>query len=89
MSAHRDGGRGDRIVPSIGPRLRHIVLGMPFPRFVFLFRHAGLGFFQKPDDLVFRKALFHARLLLRKRTLLGSDWLGLLGAGHTLRAPCG
>ncbi|WP_217283479.1 hypothetical protein, partial [Paraburkholderia sp. NMBU_R16] len=42
----------------------------------------GLGFLQKPDDLLFRKTLLHVRLLLRKRTLLGSDWPGLLGAGH-------
>ncbi|WP_173262976.1 ParB N-terminal domain-containing protein, partial [Paraburkholderia sp. NMBU_R16] len=41
-----------------------------------------LGFLQKPDDLLFRKTLLHVRLLLRKRTLLGSDWPGLLGAGH-------
>ncbi|KOT20483.1 hypothetical protein DM52_1567 [Burkholderia mallei] len=40
----------------------------------FLDRHTGLGFLQKPDDLLFRKALLHVRLLLRKRTLLDSGW---------------
>jgi hypothetical protein len=34
--------------------------------------HAGLGFLQERDDLCFPKALLHVRLLLRKRTLLGS-----------------
>ncbi|MBU9418881.1 hypothetical protein KTE23_20105, partial [Burkholderia multivorans] len=43
----------------------------------------GLGFLQKPDDLLFRKALLHVRLLLRKRTLLDSGWPCLQGAGHT------
>ncbi|MCA7961199.1 hypothetical protein LGM14_27295, partial [Burkholderia multivorans] len=42
----------------------------------------GLGFLQKPDDLLFRKALLHVRLLLRKRTLLDSGWPCLQGAGH-------
>nr|WP_273774050.1 hypothetical protein [Burkholderia mallei] len=36
--------------------------------------HRSLGFLQKPDDLLFRKALLHVRLLLRKRTLLDSGW---------------
>ncbi|ONO00657.1 hypothetical protein A8E47_38700 [Burkholderia cenocepacia] len=31
--------------------------------------------------MLFRKALLHVRLL-RKRTLLGSGWPCLLGAGH-------
>ncbi|MDN7954090.1 hypothetical protein QZM74_30760, partial [Burkholderia multivorans] len=44
----------------------------------------GLGFLQKPDDLLFRKALLHVRLLLRKRTLLDSGWPCLQGAGHYL-----
>ncbi|WP_244255718.1 hypothetical protein, partial [Burkholderia vietnamiensis] len=39
-------------------------------------------FLQKPDDLLFRKALLHVRLLLRKRTLLDSGWPCLQGAGH-------
>ncbi|MBU9598345.1 hypothetical protein, partial [Burkholderia multivorans] len=43
----------------------------------------GLGFLQKPDDLLFRKALLHVRLLLRKRTLLDSGWPCLQGAGHS------
>ncbi|MBR8206860.1 hypothetical protein, partial [Burkholderia vietnamiensis] len=47
----------------------------------------GLGFLQKPDDLLFRKALLHVRLLLRKRTLLDSGWPCLQGAGHRLAAP--
>ncbi|MDN7598013.1 hypothetical protein QZM01_28615, partial [Burkholderia multivorans] len=42
----------------------------------------GLGFLQKPDDLLFRKALLHVRLLLRKRTLLDSGWPCLQGAGQ-------
>ncbi|MCA7919043.1 hypothetical protein, partial [Burkholderia contaminans] len=42
----------------------------------------GLGFLQKPDDLLFRKALLHVRLLLRERTLLDSGWPCLQGAGH-------
>ncbi|WP_208449662.1 hypothetical protein, partial [Burkholderia vietnamiensis] len=33
-------------------------------------------------DLLFRKALLHVRLLLRKRTLLDSGWPCLQGAGH-------
>ncbi|WP_171985294.1 hypothetical protein, partial [Burkholderia cenocepacia] len=37
-------------------------------------------------DLLFRKALLHVRLL-RKRTLLGSGWPCLLGAGHCTTAP--
>ncbi|WP_244135343.1 ATP-binding protein, partial [Burkholderia sp. BCC1638] len=41
-----------------------------------------LGFLQKPDDLLFRKALLHVRLLLRKRTLLDSGWPCLQGAGQ-------
>ncbi|MDN7451321.1 hypothetical protein QZM03_28695, partial [Burkholderia multivorans] len=45
----------------------------------------GLGFLQKPDDLLFRKALLHVRLLLRKRTLLDSGWPCLQGAGHANR----
>ncbi|WP_208450889.1 hypothetical protein, partial [Burkholderia anthina] len=45
-------------------------------------RHAGFSFLQKPYDLLFRKALLHVRLLLRKRTLLDSGWPGLQGAGH-------
>ncbi|MBR8394960.1 hypothetical protein, partial [Burkholderia cenocepacia] len=45
----------------------------------------GLGFLQKPDDLLFRKALLHVRLLLRKRTLLDSGWPCLQGAGHIVR----
>ncbi|WP_208446994.1 hypothetical protein, partial [Burkholderia anthina] len=40
------------------------------------------SFLQKPYDLLFRKALLHVRLLLRKRTLLDSGWPGLQGAGH-------
>ncbi|MBR8204358.1 hypothetical protein, partial [Burkholderia vietnamiensis] len=44
----------------------------------------GLGFLQKPDDLLFRKALLHVRLLLRKRTLLDSGWPCLQGAGHAM-----
>ncbi|MBU9652885.1 hypothetical protein KTF21_29950, partial [Burkholderia multivorans] len=52
----------------------------------------GLGFLQKPDDLLFRKALLHVRLLLRKRTLLDSGWPCLQGAGQLnaeqLRARC-
>ncbi|EPZ91305.1 PF11867 domain protein [Burkholderia cenocepacia K56-2Valvano] len=48
----------------------------------FLDRHTGLGFLQKPDDLLFRKALLHVRLLLRKRTLLDSGWPCLQGAGQ-------
>ncbi|MBR7914170.1 hypothetical protein, partial [Burkholderia vietnamiensis] len=47
----------------------------------------GLGFLQKPDDLLFRKALLHVRLLLRKRTLLDSGWPCLQGAGHQ-RTAC-
>ncbi|MBU9123552.1 hypothetical protein KTD15_32890, partial [Burkholderia multivorans] len=46
----------------------------------------GLGFLQKPDDLLFRKALLHVRLLLRKRTLLDSGWPCLQGAGHNAHA---
>ncbi|WP_208456636.1 hypothetical protein, partial [Burkholderia sp. BCC1638] len=46
----------------------------------------GLGFLQKPDDLLFRKALLHVRLLLRKRTLLDSGWPCLQGAGQTTDA---
>ncbi|MCA8251597.1 hypothetical protein LGN12_31130, partial [Burkholderia multivorans] len=46
----------------------------------------GLGFLQKPDDLLFRKALLHVRLLLRKRTLLDSGWPCLQGAGHACTA---
>ncbi|MBU9414352.1 hypothetical protein, partial [Burkholderia multivorans] len=46
----------------------------------------GLGFLQKPDDLLFRKALLHVRLLLRKRTLLDSGWPCLQGAGQDYRA---
>ncbi|WP_221176740.1 HEPN domain-containing protein, partial [Ralstonia pseudosolanacearum] len=42
------------------------------------------GLLQEPDDLRFRKPLLHVRLPLRKRTLLASQWTGLLGAGHTL-----
>ncbi|WP_230878085.1 hypothetical protein, partial [Burkholderia sp. 9777_1386] len=42
----------------------------------------GFGFLQKPDDLLFRKALLHVRLLLRKRTLLDSSWPCLQGAGQ-------
>ncbi|MBU9414947.1 hypothetical protein, partial [Burkholderia multivorans] len=54
----------------------------------------GLGFLQKPDDLLFRKALLHVRLLLRKRTLLDSGWPCLQGAGHAIDTalqlvPCG
>ncbi|WP_089190831.1 IS66 family insertion sequence element accessory protein TnpB [Ralstonia pseudosolanacearum] len=45
-------------------------------------RHAGLGLLQEPDDLRFRKPLLHVRLPLRKRTLLASQWTGLLGAGQ-------
>ncbi|WP_137910429.1 MULTISPECIES: hypothetical protein, partial [unclassified Burkholderia] len=41
---------------------------------------------QKPDDLLFRKALLHVRLLLRKRTLLDSGWPCLQGAGQQIRA---
>ncbi|WP_425125954.1 DUF6988 family protein [Burkholderia anthina] len=48
----------------------------------FLDRHAGFSFLQKPYDLLFRKALLHVRLLLRKRTLLDSGWPGLQGAGQ-------
>ncbi|WP_208456635.1 hypothetical protein, partial [Burkholderia sp. BCC1638] len=49
----------------------------------------GLGFLQKPDDLLFRKALLHVRLLLRKRTLLDSGWPCLQGAGQPLAdKPC-
>ncbi|WP_230205500.1 hypothetical protein, partial [Burkholderia cenocepacia] len=33
-------------------------------------------------DLLFRKALLHVRLLLRKRTLLDSGWLCLQGTGQ-------
>ncbi|MBR8016683.1 hypothetical protein KDW43_31065, partial [Burkholderia vietnamiensis] len=44
----------------------------------------GLGFLQKPDDLLFRKALLHVRLLLRKRTLLDSGWPCLQGAGQAM-----
>ncbi|MDV2153717.1 hypothetical protein RZ125_33450, partial [Burkholderia pseudomallei] len=44
-------------------------------------RHTGLGFLQKPDDLLFRKALLHVRLLLRKRTLLDSVTC-LISSGH-------
>uniref|UniRef100_UPI001E2C2ABF helix-turn-helix transcriptional regulator n=1 Tax=Ralstonia pseudosolanacearum TaxID=1310165 RepID=UPI001E2C2ABF len=40
------------------------------------------GLLQEPDDLRFRKPLLHVRLPLRKRTLLASQWTGLLGAGH-------
>ncbi|MCA8098800.1 hypothetical protein, partial [Burkholderia contaminans] len=47
----------------------------------------GLGFLQKPDDLLFRKALLHVRLLLRKRTLLDSGWPCLQGAGHHYIVP--
>ncbi|WP_223259928.1 HEPN domain-containing protein, partial [Ralstonia pseudosolanacearum] len=43
------------------------------------------GLLQEPDDLRFRKPLLHVRLPLRKRTLLASQWTGLLGAGHNLR----
>ncbi|WP_179195638.1 hypothetical protein [Burkholderia mallei] len=38
------------------------------------FLKEAVGFLQKPDDLLFRKALLHVRLLLRKRTLLDSGW---------------
>ncbi|WP_231674543.1 porin, partial [Ralstonia pseudosolanacearum] len=44
------------------------------------------GLLQEPDDLRFRKPLLHVRLPLRKRTLLASQWTGLLGAGHTVGA---
>ncbi|WP_208450957.1 hypothetical protein, partial [Burkholderia cenocepacia] len=46
-----------------------------------------LGFLQKPDDLLFRKALLHVRLLLRKRTLLDSGWPCLQGAGQSGDGP--
>ncbi|WP_223259922.1 type VI secretion system amidase effector protein Tae4 [Ralstonia pseudosolanacearum] len=36
----------------------------------------------------FRKPLLHVRLPLRKRTLLASQWTGLLGAGHPWRNTC-
>ena len=36
-------------------------------------RHPGLGFLQKPDDLLLRKSpLLHARFSFQKRTLLTS-----------------
>src|SRR5436190_7326325 len=48
-----------------------------------LHRYAGLGFLQKPDDLLLGKPpLLHVRLSFQKRTLLTSRWYRLRGAGH-------
>ncbi|KOS94338.1 hypothetical protein DM49_1483 [Burkholderia mallei] len=50
----------------------------------FLDRHTGLGFLQKPDDLLFRKALLHVRLLLRKRNFTRLR-LALFVGGRSIR----